>query len=431
MSRPRQWTTVSIWPRVPLSDKLIRLDCHVYAPNLAIQYQLGRQRNIVLASLMPKSMEYQSVIEAVIGFVLSGVADCSDPSSPEGHELLRRRGSALIGLQKRLKCPELCAGDGTLHTILPFLSIDTMISEPHDVATHLQGLRRHVELRGGLASSSFTPYQRRLITTVEVSCRVHVESTIMRTGRLPAAVVLEYPAPPLPVHIGQLLTPLPIGLVRLAHQSHFSVQMIEMLAAVQAFLLPTPRTTLPPLPSLPQLPPPSSIPQLDTRMIRLDILPHLTPLESVIWLALGLNPRGFPGEGFPRSLPILRKKFRNVVANHPAIIHAAARFHVNFKWCLQEFYDNDAVMNVLAWVAINVTSSIEEDEGEDAVPLLCGRAGPTAFRIPRVDVELVYSRFGREWEGLRAVLCQFLWDDGLMVRWESAWRRFEKVRGWK
>ena len=84
-------------------------------------------------------------------------------------------------------------------------------------------------------------------------------------------------------------------------------------------------------------------------------------------------------------------------------------------------------MNVLAWVAINVCSAQEEGEGQDGAPLLCTRAGPKAFVIPWADLGVVWARFGKDWEGLRAVLGQFLWDDGLMVRWEGAWRRVVKL----
>ncbi|KIX94697.1 uncharacterized protein Z520_09743 [Fonsecaea multimorphosa CBS 102226] len=204
----------------------------IYAPLNAGNYRDDQGGNWLLSYLFRVALQADLLFEATILFIWSQLPASQLTSSPEELEriLISLRGSVMRKLHHRLTVPQLCCDDVTIHTILALMAGDFHRGQDDHVELHREGLRRVVELRGGMEKSHLQPQTRYSVTATEMMC----DYAIRRRNRSPKTNItpdstLTYPRHPFPPSLSKVLSALPEGFSDMALKTLLSNQVIRLL----------------------------------------------------------------------------------------------------------------------------------------------------------------------------------------------------------
>ncbi|KIW80904.1 hypothetical protein Z517_03927 [Fonsecaea pedrosoi CBS 271.37] len=204
----------------------------IYAPMNLGNYQDDHGGNWLLSHLFRMAVQADLLFEATMLFVWSQLPASQLGSSPEELQqtLLSLRGSVMRKLHHRLTVPRLCCDDVTIHTVLALMAGDFHRGQDDHVELHREGLRRIVDLRGGLSTSDMPPQTRYSVTATEMMC----DYAIQRRSRSPKTNItpdstLTYPTHPFPPSLSKVLSALPEGFSDLALKTRLSIQVIRLL----------------------------------------------------------------------------------------------------------------------------------------------------------------------------------------------------------
>ncbi|OAP59786.1 hypothetical protein AYL99_04788 [Fonsecaea erecta] len=204
----------------------------IYAPMNAGNYRDGQGGNWLLSYLFRVALQADLLFEATVLFIWSQLPASQLGSSPEDLErtLMSLRGSVMRKLHHRLTVPQLRCDDVTIHTVLSLMAGDFHRGQDDHVELHREGLRRIVDLRGGLANSDLQPQTRYSVTATEMMC----DYAIRRRNRSPKTNItpdstLTYPTHPFPPSLSKVLSELPEGFSDMALKTLLSHQVIRLL----------------------------------------------------------------------------------------------------------------------------------------------------------------------------------------------------------
>ncbi|KIW33056.1 uncharacterized protein PV07_04556 [Cladophialophora immunda] len=222
------------YPMEPSSRVQLTVDyfTQIYAPMNAGNYRDDQGGNWLLSYLFRVALQADLLFEATVLFIWSQLPASQLGSSPEELEriLMGLRGSVMRKLHHRLTVPQLWCDDVTIHTVLALMAGDFHRGQDDHVELHREGLRRIVDLRGGLPNSNLQPQTRYSVTATEMMC----DYAIRRRSRSPKTNItpdstLTYPKHPFPPSLSKALSALPEGFSDMALQTLLSHQVIRLL----------------------------------------------------------------------------------------------------------------------------------------------------------------------------------------------------------
>ncbi|KIW86439.1 hypothetical protein Z517_01836 [Fonsecaea pedrosoi CBS 271.37] len=143
--------------------------------------------------------------------------------------------NTVVQLRDALRDPATCTSDIVLATIFPMASVYRMLNDHAAFEAHVQGVRRIVELRGGLDSLGWSGFLKiSAVGMFESAAVLHRQQTQRSQDeaqglKLTSDSVAEYPSQPLPRALQVKISKLPPGLACLALQRRLSLQCVNFL----------------------------------------------------------------------------------------------------------------------------------------------------------------------------------------------------------
>lgn len=178
--------------------------------------------------------------EALIALCLASWLPSQGMDSKRDRMFLHHRGNVVASLRKRLQSPDQCCDNVTLLTVATLGTIDYVTGEHDTAVSHIEGMRRMVSMRRGIDGQD--PLEQVIKINIEAyeSLWTFVTESTPPTDEMPTSPSLlqkgqlpTYMAHPFRPEVCALLSKLPQGFCDLGLQGEFSLQMINILSALQ------------------------------------------------------------------------------------------------------------------------------------------------------------------------------------------------------
>ncbi|KIX99463.1 uncharacterized protein Z520_05039 [Fonsecaea multimorphosa CBS 102226] len=205
-----------------------------------------------LSLLLPFALKHTILFESIISVCRASILISLGKPIWEDYAFVHHRGSAIAGLNERLKSSE-ATDDASLLTVTMLMTLEYLSGNQRGVVMHCNGLEKMLELRGPLSDDKVDQNSDsgwlKFIKHGLIAYKALGSFVTGQPPKLPRDSVgylretfqelnldqpLAYPEPPFPPDLCIILSRLPSGVSELCVASRISIQMIKLLASISA-----------------------------------------------------------------------------------------------------------------------------------------------------------------------------------------------------
>ncbi|KIW92687.1 uncharacterized protein Z519_06534 [Cladophialophora bantiana CBS 173.52] len=204
-----------------------------------------------LSLLLPYALKHTILFESIITVCRASILISLGRPIWEDYAFVHHRGSAIAGLNEKLKSNE-ATDDAALLTVTMLMTLEYLSGNQRGVIMHCKGLEKMLELRGPLSETGDPDSETDWVRFVRHGLIAYKALGSFVTGQPPEVPrdsvgylretfqelhldqPLAYPETPFPPDLCIILSRLPSGVSELCLASRISVQMIKLLASISA-----------------------------------------------------------------------------------------------------------------------------------------------------------------------------------------------------